>query len=105
MGLSIWQLLLVAVFFVLLFGRGRIPGLMADVAAGIRSFRSELNSESELPQSTSDTEARAGNGSTTLHTVENVATSAAAHVGRSGDPEAAADGCHSSALSSDDGAR
>ncbi len=39
MSLSIWQILLVVVLFILLFGRGRIPALMADLAAGIRSFK------------------------------------------------------------------
>lgn len=42
MGLSIWQLLLVAVLFMLLFGRGRIPALMSDLAEGIKSFKAGI---------------------------------------------------------------
>jgi len=36
---SIWQLALVAILVVLLFGRGKISGLMGDVAEGITSFK------------------------------------------------------------------
>jgi sec-independent protein translocase protein TatA len=38
-GLSGWHLLLVLVVFVLLFGAGRISGLMADLAKGLKSFK------------------------------------------------------------------
>lgn len=49
MGLSIWQLLLVVLVFVLLFGRGKIPALMSDVAAGIKSFKKEMGDDLEAP--------------------------------------------------------
>lgn len=39
MGLSIWQILIIAVVVVLLFGRGKISELMGDVAKGIKSFK------------------------------------------------------------------
>ena len=42
MGLSIWQILLVVVLLVLLFGRGKIPGLMKDVAEGIKGFKAGM---------------------------------------------------------------
>lgn len=48
MSLSIWQILLVVVLFILLFGRGRIPALMTDLAAGIRSFKQGM-AEPENP--------------------------------------------------------
>ena len=40
MGISIWQLAVGVVLFLLLFGRGKIPPVMGDVAEGIKSFRS-----------------------------------------------------------------
>ncbi|TQV68142.1 twin-arginine translocase TatA/TatE family subunit [Exilibacterium tricleocarpae] len=46
MGLSLWQLLLVAVLFLLLFGRGKIPALMTDLAAGIKNFKSGIKEDS-----------------------------------------------------------
>ena len=39
MGLSWVHILVVALLAVLLFGRGKFSGLMADLADGIRSFR------------------------------------------------------------------
>lgn len=39
MGISVWQILIIAVVLVLLFGRGKISDLMGDVAKGIKSFK------------------------------------------------------------------
>lgn len=39
MGLSFWQIALVVILFLLLFGRGKIPQLMTDLAEGIKSFK------------------------------------------------------------------
>jgi sec-independent protein translocase protein TatA len=54
MAPSIWQILIVAVLVVLLFGRGKISGLMGDVAKGIKSFKKGM---AEDPDATSDAEA------------------------------------------------
>ena len=42
---SIWQLLIVLVIVLLLFGRGKIPQLMGDMAKGIKSFKSGMTEE------------------------------------------------------------
>ena len=42
---SIWQLLIVLVIVLLLFGRGKIPQLMGDMAKGIKSFKKGMNDE------------------------------------------------------------
>ena len=42
---SIWQLLIVLVIVLLLFGRGKIPQLMGDMAKGIKSFKRGMNAE------------------------------------------------------------
>ena len=39
MGISFWQIAIVVVLVVLLFGRGKISSLMGDVAKGIKSFK------------------------------------------------------------------
>ena len=39
MGISFWQIAIVVVIVVLLFGRGKISSLMGDVAKGIKSFK------------------------------------------------------------------
>ncbi|MEM8798978.1 MAG: twin-arginine translocase TatA/TatE family subunit [Pseudomonadota bacterium] len=47
MGLSVWQILIVVVLLILLFGRGKISDLMGDVAKGIQSFKKGLADEEE----------------------------------------------------------
>ena len=39
MNIGIWQIAIVVVLVVLLFGRGKISSLMGDVAKGIKSFK------------------------------------------------------------------
>lgn len=47
MGISFWQIAIVVVLVVLLFGRGKISDLMGDVAKGIKSFKSGLSEEDD----------------------------------------------------------
>ncbi|CAN1565783.1 TatA Sec-independent protein secretion pathway components [Rhabdaerophilaceae bacterium] len=44
---SIWHWLIVAVIVLLLFGRGKIPELMGDVAKGIKNFKSGMKDEEQ----------------------------------------------------------
>jgi twin arginine-targeting protein translocase, TatA/E family len=46
MGISFWQIAIVVVLVVLLFGRGKISSLMGDVAKGIKSFKKGMSSDS-----------------------------------------------------------
>ena len=39
MSIGFWQLAIVVILVVLLFGRGKISSLMGDVAKGIKSFK------------------------------------------------------------------
>ena len=45
MGLSFWQIAIVVILVVLLFGRGKISSLMGDVAKGIKSFKKGMASD------------------------------------------------------------
>lgn len=47
MAPSIWQILIVVVLIVLLFGRGKISGVMGDVAKGIKSFKKGMAEDDE----------------------------------------------------------
>ena len=51
MGISFWQIAIVVVLVVLLFGRGKISSLMGDVAKGIKSFKKGMATDA-----TEDTE-------------------------------------------------
>ena len=45
MGISFWQIAIVVVLVVLLFGRGKISSLMGDVAKGIKSFKKGMSED------------------------------------------------------------
>ncbi len=46
--IGIWQIVIIAVVVILLFGRGKISDLMGDVAKGINSFKKGLKDEDEV---------------------------------------------------------
>ena len=63
MSIGIWQIAIVVILVVLLFGRGKISSLMGDVAKGIKSFKkgmaSDVTDESEpknISENNQDTE-------------------------------------------------
>ncbi len=49
MGISIWQILLIVLVVVLLFGAGKLPRLMGDFAKGIKSFKSGMREGETAP--------------------------------------------------------
>lgn len=57
---SVWHWLIVLVIVLVLFGRGKIPELMGDVAKGIKSFKKGI----------SEDDARDADAATTAKTVD-----------------------------------
>jgi sec-independent protein translocase protein TatA len=55
---SIWGILVVAVVVILLFGRGKISGMMGEVAQGIKAFQKGMKDE-DKPAERIDTAAAA----------------------------------------------
>ena len=47
MSIGFWQIAVVVVLVVLLFGRGKISSLMGDVAKGIKSFKKGMKDPAE----------------------------------------------------------
>ena len=62
MGISIWQIVLVLVIILILFGAGKIPRVMGDVAKGIKSFKAGMkegeNEEIEVEEETVKSKAK-----------------------------------------------
>jgi sec-independent protein translocase protein TatA len=56
---SIWHWIIVLIIVLLLFGKGKIPTLMGDMAKGIKSFKNNM-SEEDKPSS-SDTDSDSSN--------------------------------------------
>ena len=45
MSIGYWQIAIVVILVVLLFGRGKISSLMGDVAKGIKSFKKGMSTD------------------------------------------------------------
>ena len=45
MSIGFWQIAIVVILVVLLFGRGKISSLMGDVAQGIKSFKKGMSTD------------------------------------------------------------
>ena len=60
MSIGFWQIAIVVILVVLLFGRGKISSLMGDVAKGIKSFKKGMASDvtdEESPKNISENQA------------------------------------------------
>ena len=53
MSIGFWQIAIVVVLVVLLFGRGKISALMGDVAKGIKSFKKGMSDNPDQTDSIS----------------------------------------------------
>ncbi|MFN3580983.1 MAG: twin-arginine translocase TatA/TatE family subunit [Pseudomonas sp.] len=49
-GISIWQLAIVLVIVILLFGTKRLKGVGSDLGEAIKGFRKSVNSDEDNPQ-------------------------------------------------------
>ncbi len=49
MGISIWHILIVVVVVFLLFGKGRVSGVMEDLAKGIKGFKKGMADDDAAP--------------------------------------------------------
>ena len=67
-GISIWQLLIILVIVVLLFGTKKLRGMGGDLGAAIKSFRKSVKDEtadaSESADADASKDAAAGSDST-----------------------------------------
>ena len=56
MSIGIWQIVLILVIVLILFGAGKLPRVMGDVAKGVKSFKAGLkDDEGDETASASDT--------------------------------------------------
>lgn len=62
MGISIWQLLIVLVIVVLLFGTKRLKNIGADLGNALKGFRSSITEEGAAASNDPDKLEQAANG-------------------------------------------
>lgn len=49
MSLGIWQILLIVLLVLLIFGAGKLPNVMGDLAKGVKNFKKGLDEDDEKP--------------------------------------------------------
>jgi sec-independent protein translocase protein TatA len=54
MSIGIWQVVLVLLIVLILFGAGKLPKMMGDVAQGVKNFKAGLRDDEENSVLTSD---------------------------------------------------
>ena len=47
MSIGIWQVVLILMIVLIIFGAGKLPKVMGDVAKGVKSFKSGLKDDEE----------------------------------------------------------
>jgi sec-independent protein translocase protein TatA len=57
-GPGLWGIIIVAVVVIVLFGRGKISGVMGEVASGIKAFQKGMRDE-DKPQMTTTAQVQA----------------------------------------------
>lgn len=56
MGISFWHIAFVILLVLLLFGRGKLPQLMGDLAQGIKSFKQGIRDEDNTTPASNEIE-------------------------------------------------
>ena len=74
MSIGFWQIAIVVVLVVLLFGRGKISSLMGDVAKGIKSFKKGMSDNPNQTGSISSSEETSKTSEETSKTSEEAST-------------------------------
>ena len=74
---GIWQILIVAIVVLVLFGRGRISEMMGDFGKGISSFKKGMTEENNASSATPDAqiEGPAQDAAPAAETVDSATTS------------------------------
>jgi len=53
-GISIWQLLIIAVIVILLFGTKKLRGIGGDLGGAVKGFKKAMAEDEEKPTATKD---------------------------------------------------
>ena len=54
MSIGIWQIVLILAIVLILFGAGKLPRVMGDVAKGIKNFKTGMKEEEDTEEASSN---------------------------------------------------
>ena len=66
MSIGIWQVVLILLIVLILFGAGKLPKVMGDVAKGVKNFKSGLKDDDEDDKKALASDAEPTTGEATL---------------------------------------
>jgi sec-independent protein translocase protein TatA len=73
MSIGVWQVILILVIVLIIFGAGKLPKVMGDVAQGIKNFKSGLSDpDKEAPKDEAAKTIDAAASSTTTKSEQDV---------------------------------
>jgi sec-independent protein translocase protein TatA len=75
MSIGIWQVVLILVIVLILFGAGKLPKVMGDVAKGVKNFKSGLKDEDGEPKEAIAADATPRAGEATVNRRDDAAKS------------------------------
>jgi sec-independent protein translocase protein TatA len=75
MSIGIWQIVLILVIVLLLFGAGKLPRIMGDFAKGIKSFKQGMKDGASEPPASQPSNSPSSQPSVTDQQVASNATS------------------------------
>ena len=52
-----WEIILIVILVVLLFGSAKIPGMLKNIAEGVKVFKKEMETKKETPKHNTKTKA------------------------------------------------
>lgn len=50
MSIGIWQVVLILLIVLILFGAGKLPKVMGDVAKGVKNFKAGMKDDEDAPE-------------------------------------------------------
>jgi sec-independent protein translocase protein TatA len=75
MSIGIWQVVLVLLIVLILFGAGKLPKVMGDVAKGVKNFKTGLKDEDEEHKEAIEADVTPRSGEATVSHRDEVAKS------------------------------
>jgi sec-independent protein translocase protein TatA len=77
MSIGIWQVVLILVIVLIIFGAGKLPKVMGDVAAGVKNFKQGMKEDDEEPKVTKSIREGSGEQEVTIERPASVKDEAA----------------------------
>ena len=77
MSIGIWQVVLILVIVLIIFGAGKLPKVMGDVASGVKNFKQGMKEDDDEPKAAKSISENSSDSEVTIERPETVKDEAA----------------------------